>query len=87
MLSNAYNFVQARLWQEKRKRIRAAAGVQKLRLLQSFGEEIHEVSQPTTYNPSEEEIEESIDLEAPFARVSMLTVLIGAVAAGGGFGF
>ena len=40
MFSTTFNIAKARRWQEKRKRIQAASGAQKLRLLQSFGEEI-----------------------------------------------
>lgn len=40
MFASTYNIVKARQWQEKRRRIRSASGAVKLRLLQSFGDEI-----------------------------------------------
>lgn len=39
MLAKASNIAQARRWQEKKRRLRAAAATEKLRLLLSFGEE------------------------------------------------
>ncbi len=48
LMYSAYNITVARRWQEKRRRIRAVSGDDRLRLLRSFGEAVRALPPPSS---------------------------------------
>lgn len=71
MFSTAFNLAKARRWQEKRKRIRAASGAQKLRLLRSFGEEIRALAPTFTRvaTVEKQDIASALEVSSAFGAI------------------